>query len=428
VADRGDDVVLGCLTMRTLIVVLSLVVSCVTVRAQGADGFALFMRNWTVAETGSEGLGPLFNEASCSACHWVGGGARIRLRAGGEVSAAGLLVRLTDEAGRRDPHYGVQVQNKAVAGMAPEGIISLQALKTGDALTRFVITLRRRQAAQLSAGHVPSVRMAPALDAVAAIGTISEASILARADPDDADGDGISGRAHMLRRAGGGEIVGRFNWKATEASARSQIATALRFDMGLSTSLQAVPAGDCMPSQADCLMLAARAATTTPDVSDAQLDGLDGFVQSLGSAVDESRLPASDLFMSAGCGKCHVPQMDTAAGAGVMLYSNLLLHDMGPGLASAGGEGDASAREWRTTPLVGFRGHIPGHRYLHDGRAANIDEAIRWHGGEAAKSRDAYLAMAAADRLALTGYVQALLTAMELPPALDEALKADASR
>jgi hypothetical protein len=163
VADRGDDVVLGCLTMRTLVIVLSLVVSCVTVRAQGADGFALFMRNWTVAETGSEGLGPLFNEASCSACHWVGGGARIRLRAGGEVSAAGLLVRLTDEAGRPDPHYGVQVQNKAVAGMAPEGIISLQALKTGDALTRFVITLRRRQAAQLSAGHVPSVRMAPRL-------------------------------------------------------------------------------------------------------------------------------------------------------------------------------------------------------------------------------------------------------------------------
>jgi CxxC motif-containing protein (DUF1111 family) len=168
---------------------------------------------------------------------------------GGEVSAAGLLVRLTDAAGRADPHYGVQVQNKAVAGVTTEGVVSLQALKAEDALTRFVITLRRRQREQLSPGHVPSIRMAPALDAVAAIGQVSEASILARADPDDADGDGISGRAHMLRRAGGGEIVGRFNWKATEASARSQIATAFRFDMGLSTSLQAVPAGDCMPSR-----------------------------------------------------------------------------------------------------------------------------------------------------------------------------------
>jgi CxxC motif-containing protein (DUF1111 family) len=112
-----------------------------------------------------------------------------------------LLVRLTDEAGRPDPHYGVQVQNKAVAGVAPEGIISLQALKAGDALTRFVITLRRRQAAQLSARHVPSVRMAPRLMRWRPLAQSARQAFIARADPDDADGDGISGRAHMVRRA-----------------------------------------------------------------------------------------------------------------------------------------------------------------------------------------------------------------------------------
>jgi CxxC motif-containing protein (DUF1111 family) len=104
-----------------------------------------------------------------------------------------------------------------------------------------------------------------------------------------------------------------------------------------------------------------------------------------------------------------------------VLYSDLLLHDMGPGLTSHGGEGDASPREWRTTPLIGWRGHIPGHRYLHDGRAATIDEAIRWHGGEAQNARDAYLAMSAIERLELTGFVQALLTALPLPPTFDEA-------
>jgi CxxC motif-containing protein (DUF1111 family) len=225
------------LTSRFLLTLLALVLATSgVVRAQGVDGLSLFQRNWTAAETGSEGLGPLFNEASCTACHWFGGGARIRLRPSGEVAAAGLLVRLTDAAGRADPHYGVQVQNKAVAGVTTEGVVSLQALKAEDALTRFVITLRRRQREQLSPGHVPSIRMAPALDAVAAIGQVAEAGIIARADPDDADGDGISGRVHMVNASDGTRAVGRFNWKATEASARSQIATAFRFDMGLSTS------------------------------------------------------------------------------------------------------------------------------------------------------------------------------------------------
>jgi hypothetical protein len=143
------------LTSRCLLTLLALVLASGVVRAETPDGLSLFQRNWTSAETGSEGLGPLFNEASCTACHWFGGGARIRLRPSGEVAAAGLLVRLTDAAGRADPHYGVQVQNKAVAGVTPEGVVSLKALKAEDALTRFVITLRRRQPEQLSPGTCP---------------------------------------------------------------------------------------------------------------------------------------------------------------------------------------------------------------------------------------------------------------------------------
>jgi CxxC motif-containing protein (DUF1111 family) len=168
--------------------------------------------------------------------------------------------------------------------------------------------------------------MAPALDAVAAIGQVAEASIIARADPDDADGDGISGRVHMLRRARRHEIVGRFNWKATEASARSQIATAFRFDMGLSTSLQAVPAGDCMPSQADCLD-AGRQGSDKQNRTSVMPSSMrwTALCNRLARRSTQSRLPASDQFMSAGCGKCHVPQMDTGLAAGVVLYSDLVV-------------------------------------------------------------------------------------------------------
>lgn len=383
------------------------------------DGLSLLKQHWTSAETASDGLGPLYNEASCHACHWFGGGARVRVRPDGEVAAAGLLVRLTGPDGAGDPHYGVQLQNKAVTGVEPEGVVSLRAVKVLDDLTQFAILLRRRQSPPLAAGHIPSLRAAPALDAAGLIEQVPDAAIMKRHDPDDADGDGISGRAHMVRLPGGGEAVGRFNWKATQPTVAAQVATAFQFDMGLSTSLLGASTGDCTASQIECHDAAK--ASGEPDIDDQQIASLTGLVQSLSRRLDEASLPASAAFQKAGCDRCHVPSLDNDPAASPVLYSDLLLHDMGPGLTSHGGEGDASPREWRTTPLIGWRGHIPGHRYLHDGRAATIDEAIRWHGGEAQNARDAYLAMSAIERFELTGFVQALLTALPLPPTFDEA-------
>ncbi len=375
----------------------------------------LLRQSWASAETSSDGLGPLYNEASCHSCHWFGGGARIRVRPGGEVAAAGVLVRLTDAAGRGDPHYGFQLQNKAVAGVEPEGVASLKSIKVLDDLTQLVVVLRRRQDAALSAGHIPSLRAAPALDAAGLVAMVTDAAILTRHDPDDADGDGISGRAHMVRLPDGSEAVGRFNWKATQASIAAQVATAFHVDMGLSTSLVSSRTGDCTASQTDCIDAAT--GSGGPDVSDQQVGTLTGLVRSFASGIDEAALPSAAMFLKAGCANCHVPQPGGGP-ASVPLYSDLLLHDMGQGLTSHGGEGDASPREWRTTPLVGWRGHIAGHRFLHDGRAATIDEAIRWHGGEAQRARDAYLAMSAIERLQLTSFVQALLTAMPVPAGL----------
>ena len=405
--------------MRLLKATVFLAMMTAVATAQPADGENLFRHNWTAAETASDGLGPLYNEASCNACHWLGGGARVRIRPDGEVAAAGLLVRVTNAQGQPDPHYGVQVQNKAVTGLLPEAVVSLRALQQDDDLTRFVTILHRRDAQPLSPGHVPSVRMAPALDAAGLAEQASDASILTGADPDDADADGISGRAHMVRLPDGSEAVGRFNWKATQPLVATQVATAFHFDMGLGSSLYSGTGGDCTPLQTECRKRAG--SYGTPDITDQQIGLLAGFVRSLGSRVNETALPPAASFMQAGCGSCHVPHLDGGSGQAVPLYSNLLLHDMGEGLSSQGGEGDASAREWRTTPLVGFRGHLPGHRYLHDGRAANIDEAIRWHGGEATAARQAYMAMSASQKLELTAFVQALLTSMPLPAGLASA-------
>ncbi len=404
---------------RLLIAMIAGAAGMTGVAVAQEDGLSLLKRHWTGAETASDGLGPLYNEASCHACHWFGGGARVRQRPDGEVAAAGLLVRLTDAAGQGDPHYGIQLQNKAVTGVEPEGVVSLRAVKVLDDLTQFAILLRRRQAPALAAGHIPSLRAAPSLDAAGVIERASEAAILKLHDPDDADGDGISGRAHMVKLPDGGEAVGRFNWKATQPTIAAQVATAFQFDMGLSTPLYLSRAGDCTVRQTDCLDAAK--ASGAPDIDDQQIASLTGLVQSLSGTADEAGLPSSAAFQKAGCDSCHVPSLDDDPAASPPLYSDLLLHDMGPGLTSHGGEGDASAQEWRTTPLVGWRGHIVGHRYLHDGRAANIDEAIRWHGGEAQRARDAYLAMSAIERLELTAFVQALLTAMPLPPIVAEA-------
>ena len=385
--------------------------------AQGqADGEVLFKRNWTSAETASDGLGPLFNEASCHACHWNGGGARISVRPDGEVAAAGVLVRLMNGQGQGDPHYGQQLQNKAVNGLELEGVADIRAGTAAAGLTRFVTSLRLRQGVELSPGHEPSLRAAPALDVAGLIEAIPDNVILQGQDPDDADGDGISGRAHLLQGPGQAQAVGRMNWKATQPSVTFQIATAFHVDMGLGSSLVPRAAGDCTLLQAACLERAG--STEGADVSDGQVEVLAGFVRSLATWPEMEGLPSVTAFEQAGCGACHVPALRDSNGVEVPLYSDLLLHDMGPGLASTGGEGDAAPGEWRTTPLIGYRGAVAGHRYLHDGRAANIDEAIRWHDGEARPARKRYEAMSAAERLELTAFVQALLSALPVPDGL----------
>jgi CxxC motif-containing protein (DUF1111 family) len=175
------------------------------------------------------------------------------------------------------------------------------------------------------------------------------------------------------------------------------------------------PYGDCTPSQPECRHQAGEDAGDGVDVDDEDISRLATFVLSLAPATRAAELPVAKVFVDAGCAACHVPALPEADADGVAIYSDLLLHDMGEGLSSGAPEGSATAQEWRTTPLVGWRGRVAGHRYLHDGRAATLDEAIRWHGGEAAASRDAYLALNSVEKLKLATFVQSLLTALSDP-------------
>lgn len=399
---------------KFIVAIFAAAVFGTSVSAQEMTGAQMFRQNWTSAETASDGLGPIFNEASCHACHWFGGGARIRVRPDGEVAGAGVLLRHTFVDGTGDPHYGVQLQNKAVDGVEPEGVADLTSLRAGDGLTRFLASVRFASGPGRTAGITMSLRAAPALDSTALIARVSPAAIIKGADSQDKNDDGISGRVHLLQVPGDRPRIGRFNWKATAARVEDQVANALWFDMGLTSPAHPAPQGECTPRQHDCLEVSGN---QSPDLAvDFDNDRIAKLADHVRSLAVPPKIPEQpQSFVDAMCNSCHTPYMETSDGGSVALYSNLLLHDMGDGLTSYGGEGSALPTEWRTTPLVGFRGKLPDHRLLHDGRAANIDEAIRWHGGEAQASRDAYIALSGMEKLKLTSFVLALMSSMPVP-------------
>ena len=247
-----------------------------------------------------------------------------------------------------------------------------------------------------------------------------EADLVARADPEDRDGDGISGRANYAPDPEDGSIkLGRYGWKAGAVSLRQQTAGALLGDMGITSSV--FPEANCTAAQEAC---ARQPRGGDPEISDADLDALVFYMQMLSptgrrNGNDPAVLKGSDLFETAGCAACHTPQMKSREHpeAGTLSnlvfhpYSDFLLHDMGEGLADNRSEFLANGREWRTPPLwgLGLTELVNGNTYyLHDGRARSLQEAILWHGGEAERSRQAFVKMPKADRAALISFLESL--------------------
>lgn len=388
--------------------------------AQASRGRELFVADWEIAPSTRpilDGLGPHFHVTSCVACH-PGTGRPVSYRDDGSV-AAGVLFRLSHE-GAGDPVYGTQLQPAAIGALAPEASVRWYADEPADVRwipvgTSFVAFEQMSQG-PLHADTRVSPRASPQIVGMGHLDLVPDAEILAWADPDDADGDGISGRPNWL---GEGEArrLGRYGWKANMPDLRTQVAAAFRGDLGLTSPV--FPTDDCTPAQTGCL---AQPSGGDPEVTDEGIDEVVSYLEHLGvPARDGSFRDVQEgysVFVQVGCGSCHRPTMTTGPHATVSVlseqaihpFTDMLLHDMGDELADGVPDGGASGSEWRTAPLwgIGRVSRDPAARFLHDGRAMTLDEAIRWHGGEATGSRTAYSALASGDRALLLAFLESL--------------------
>lgn len=404
-------------------------------------GNSFFRNPWVSAPattTARDGLGPLFNTNACQNCHIKDG--RGHPPQPDAVSAVSMLVRLSIPAGSEhaaiiqrlgvlaEPTYGSQLQDMSNPGVAPEGKVrvsySTQQITLNDGQQ---VELRQPKLEISQLGYGPlhpdtllSARIAPPMIGLGLLEAIPEAAILANADSDDRNGDGISGRANQVwDRDQQRSVLGRFGWKAGQPTLNQQNAEAFANDMGLTSEL--VTQDNCTQAQSDC-----RSAPQGGEleVSANILASVLFYTRNLAVParrdVDNTAvLQGKNLFYQAGCQACHTPQFTTARDAAepelanqlIRPYSDLLLHDMGDGLADNRPEFLASGREWRTPPLwgIGLTQAVNGHtQFLHDGRARNLLEAILWHGGEAEAAKQQVLSFSTEQRAALLTFLNSL--------------------
>ena len=353
-----------------------------------AMGKALFERQWVAAPASTDaadGLGPLFNARSCSGCHAGGGPARFVQRDGG-WQVQGLVMRVAGEDGAPHAALGHQLQTRSVPGLAAEARISVTVSDSGLA-TSVQLTSSPDEPARFAP------RLAPSLHGRGLLEQVDEVAVLALADPDDRDGDGISGRAHMVDDGSGDPSLGRYGSKAKVPSLIMQTAGAAALDIGLSSPLVLRPHGDCTPLQADCLArpTGRSAAGDGEEISTEVVRLIATYVASLDAPRPDLSSPGFRLFTAAGCAACHVPEMPGRNRERLTVFSDLLLHDLGPGLASPTREGDAAPQEWRTAPLRDLDPAGGTRRYLNGGQAASLAEAIALHGGEAMAARQFFM-------------------------------------
>jgi len=413
-------------------------------------GNGLFKKLWASSPSStraSDGLGPLYNARSCQGCHLKDGRGRPP-RPGEE--AVSLFLRLsippqTEEQRRAlaareilrvpEPVYGGQFQAFAVPGLAGEGRFDIETEETVIALNggeTAVLQKPRYKIRDLGFGEMHpetliSPRVAPPMIGLGLIQAIHPGDIEALADPNDLDADGISGKVSRVRDPQSGDLtIGRFGWKASNPTIRAQTAGAFAGDIGISTPDKPDSYGDCTRAQVACRSLphGEQADLGPTEAPDPVMDLVTFYSENLAVPArrdvdDPAVLKGKQIFHESGCAHCHQPKFVTSRKAGnpahrfqlIWPYSDFLLHDMGEGLADGRPVGDASGREWRTPPLwgIGLTETVNNHtRFLHDGRARNLLEAVLWHGGEAEGARDHVIALPPDDRRSLIRFLESL--------------------
>ena len=397
-------------------------------------GNSYFNDNWVSAPasvTTRDGLGPLFNARSCSSCHFKDG--RSRPPNAGEAASTLLLRVSVPGRGQHgeslgDPVYGDQIQGSGSANLSREADVFVDYQEASVELSdRQVVQLRKPSYRLEHPGYgvasktlMVSARVAPIMPGLGLLQAISDADLLERADPDDQDHDGVSGRANQVWDATSKQMaLGRFGWKAEQPTVLQQAAAAFLGDMGITSSLfprenhtGAELQGTIPPSGG------------SPEVSDDILSSVVLYARSLAvparrEQANPSVLRGEQLFVTTGCAACHVATWKTAPVSDLINlgrqtihpYTDLLLHDMGEGLSDGRPSFDASGGEWRTPPLwgIGLISKVNQHTFfLHDGRARNLTEAIVWHGGEASRARAAFVHMPQSDRGDVLNFLRSL--------------------
>jgi len=414
-------------------------------------GNGLFRKLWVsspASTKSSDGLGPLFNARSCQRCHLKDGRGHTPSANWPDDDQVSMFLRLsvppkTDKekeliaSGKAgvipEPTYGGQLQDLAIQGHAGEGRMDIAytpfdlTLNDGTVVTlrRPAYTISTLSYGPLAKDVLLSARVTPQMIGLGLLEAIDAKDILSGVDEDDKDKDGISGKANWVwSREHNKLMLGRFGWKAGMPSLKEQSAGAFSGDIGLSTSLFAGAFGDCSFAQDFCRKAPHGQSDGKPEVSDEMLDLVVFYAQNLAvpkrrDARTEGVLKGKALFHATGCASCHRPKFVTGPlpknkhleRQTIWPYSDLLLHDMGEGLADNRPEGKASGTEWRTPPLwgVGLTKTVSGHEFLlHDGRARSVLEAILWHGGEAQQARDKFMALSKTEREWLIEFVRSL--------------------
>jgi len=388
--------------------------------------------------------GQHFNQSACIACHVNNGRSPSPADIGQRLDKMTVRVAITDANGKQVPHpqYGTAVQMNAVSssGVAQNWGLGVKVAGFDTSTVTLpgnkTVTLRKPKLAfEGATPETVSLRAAQPMLGAGLLEAIPEASILAqvRTTP---DADGVKGTANFVYDTDGKVRLGRFGWKASKATLRQQAASALVQDMAVTSTVY--PNRSCTTDPAGC-----KTAPAQKGVSDAELNLITQYLslvsvpaqRALASGFPVGVKPLPDLdvdpvkvaagtkvFSDMRCAACHTVEQKTGSGhlfaelrnQTIKPYTDLLLHDMGDGLADKFAEGQAKGNMWRTAPLwgIGYTDRVMGSAgkagYLHDGRAGSLEEAILWHGGEAEKSRQRFQQLSATDRDALLAFLKSL--------------------
>lgn len=405
-------------------------------RKSFAVGNSFFKENWVSSPSSvksRQGLGPLFNANSCSSCHFRDGRGQPPLSPDEPMES--MLVRIGIQGKKAphggplgDAHYGDQIQNKALTGVPVEADMRVK-YKTiigeypdGEKykLSQPIYFFKHKAHGPLDAKIVYSPRVASSVQGLGLLEALSDEDILKNEDPLDSNSDGISGRANWVWDfQAKKKSLGRFGWKANQPHILQQTAGAFLGDMGITSFLFAEQ--NCSSAQTECQK---SYKINEPEISKKNLMHVVVYTQLLAVPAQRKESPeilkaGRYLFHKVGCSQCHVETFKTSShhplkelhNQIIHPYTDLLLHDMGKDLADNREDYLASGQEWRTPPLwgIGMIKVVNRHtRFLHDGRAKSIEEAILWHGGESESSREKFKNLNADDRKKVLRFLESL--------------------